>query len=160
MDWALQFIEDNKFKIAGYEQSLEPYKYNMANYLFYSRHYDRCLEYLQEGHYEDLHYKVWARILELKVYYETIPEVVSSKLNAAKMFFHRDELLPDEKRILFNAFVDVLKQMVASNTLGNEKRVQSILQKVKEAPFIAERYWLIEKLEEMLKKAGKKRHLI
>lgn len=155
MDWTLNFIENNKLKILGYEQSLEPYKYNIANYLFYNKDYEQCLDNLKEGHYEDHHYKVWARILELKVYYETIPEIVASKLSAAKMFFHRDELLPDEKKALFNTFVDVLKQIVSSNTLGNEKRIQRILQKVKETPYIAERYWLTEKLEEMLKKARK-----
>ncbi|MBV6441782.1 MAG: hypothetical protein DYG98_15550 [Haliscomenobacteraceae bacterium CHB4] len=155
MDWTLQFIEENKLRILGYEQSLEPYKYNIANYLFYNKDYEKCLDHLQEGHYEDHHYKVWARILELKVYYETIPEIVASKLSAAKMFFHRDELLPDEKKTLFNTFVDVLKQMVSSNTLGNEKRIKRILQKVKTTPYIAERYWLTEKLEEMLKKARK-----
>jgi len=145
-DWVKSFLEDNKGRLYGIQTPEEAWNFNYARYLFFTGQSDEALDYLSAT-YEELFYKISAKILELQILYEQDAEILISKLDAAKLFFFREKKITPDKRALYNDFVDMLKQMINPKTLGNRERAGKLIAKVKRLQNIVERDWILEKLE-------------
>jgi hypothetical protein len=51
-----------------------------------------------------------------------------------------------------NAFIDMLRSMMATDMLGNFKKIEKLRQKLTETQLIAERKWLETQLERLASK--------
>ena len=128
----------------------KPAFFNITQYFFYKKQYGQTEEQLLD-HYENFYYKVAARRLEIKLLYEQESEILSSKTEAFKMFIFRlsKKQLPEKLKQLNNNFIDFVRQIIHPKTLGNKKRIESIKQKITRKGKVAERDWLLEKINEL-----------
>lgn len=151
IDWVYTFLLSTKDKIVGTKKTDEVYHFNLANYHFAIKEYDKAVEYL-EANYEDSYYKIAARRLEIKIYYETKSVLLNSKLEAFKIFIFRvsKSKLHDLQKQGNNNFVDIIKRISAVKTAKNASRINKLIEHTKEKTTIAEKKWLINKLEELL----------
>jgi len=108
---------------------------------------------------EDLFNNLMARKLELKIYYETDSLLLDSKMDNFKLFVYRQgkKNLTEHVFQMNNTFIDILRSMTASGMIGNAARAEKLLQKLGENQLVAERMWLREQLERLVKSAKKRR---
>ena len=107
---------------------------------------------LGQYNFREMFYKLAARRLELKLYFETASPLLDARLDAFKIFVHEQKsILPPDKIAPNNHFADLLRQIVAPKTLGNITRIRKIQENLTVKKAVAEREWLAEKLEALLK---------
>ncbi len=147
-EWVYQFLQDHKNRIIGTENPEQVYRFNMAHYYFELGDYGTTLQYLSD-HYEDLYYRIAAKRLELKVYFEQDSVLLQPKIDAFKIFIHRwsQKKLPHTHREANNNFINALRQIITPGIRFNEKRVERVIKKIEEQEVTTEKDWLLEKLE-------------
>jgi hypothetical protein len=145
-DWVEQFI-----KI--YRDELEP-RYREANFSFniarlaYERgEFRQAIELLQKSDYDDLLLNLAAKTVLLKIYYETSEfSALESLLDAMSNFVRRKKKLSyhGENYLNLCRFVRRLLSIKPSDTLG----LGNLRADVEKTPAVAERNWLVRKIEE------------
>ena len=150
-DWVFQFLQGHKDRVTGSAHPKAVIDFNLAHYYFAIQAYDKALESLADT-FEDYYYKIAAKRLELKIYYEQKSILLESKLDAFKMFIFRlsKTWLPDVPRQGNTNFINMLKQILHPATQGNAERIDRLIQKIKDKKIFVERDWLISKLEELV----------
>ncbi|MEM1322442.1 MAG: hypothetical protein AAGG75_19420 [Bacteroidota bacterium] len=146
-DWVHQFLQQYRDQIVDTTAPEEVYSFNLARYHFALRQFEEALDCMPTE-YEDLYYKIEARLLEVKIYYEQDSELLDHKMQACKVYLHRisNALLPKVQQEGFNNFIDFLKQICHPRTFKNEKRIEKLQAKLAATKVITDREWLAEKL--------------
>ena len=149
-DWVKDFLEEYKDRIIGTDAPEEVYHFNLSHYYFEQEDYENALNYLVDN-YKDLYYHIAAKRMEIKVYYEQKSVLLESKIDAFKIFVHRfsKKKLPEAHWKGNNNFINALKQIKATNTRFDAKRIARLIDKVEQQEFIFEKRWLLEKLREI-----------
>ena len=147
-DWVLNFIQTHKEKIIGTPSPVEAYKLNLANYYFHTAEYDRALDLLGYN-YEDVYYKLIAKRMEIKIYFERNHLLLTPKIDAFKILIYRlpPNVISKKHKEGNRDFIDVLKQINLPKTYKNEKRIEKLATKISTSKFINEKDWLFEKLD-------------
>jgi hypothetical protein len=160
-DWVRQLLEAHRHKMLGSMPSEHYYQYNLANYLYHLQDYDAALKTLLTTSYEEMQYKISAKILEIKILYELSQlkkadlhgsNVVESKVEAAILFFFREEKISPTKRLMCQRFVRIVKRTILASGKSATKRLEKIHYDIRAAEAIAERQWLLKILDERTKK--------
>ncbi len=151
-DWVWQFMQANRHNIYGSQHPEEYFRFNIANYWFYTGHFDKALDVLLTSDYEELQYKYSAKLMEIKILYELESDILPSKIDAAKIFFYREKYIPKDKKEMYCRYADFMRRLIRPQTAVNPDRIRKLLQELEDNPQIAEFFWVKEKLEEMLKK--------
>ncbi len=149
-EWAKTFIAEHKSRILGDNDTLDYCRLLQANYLFVVGDYDRALDILPPV-FQDLDYHLYARRLELKIYYESGSDLLTYKMDAFKMYLSRASqkvLAPAMKEVSGN-FVNLLFQLYAV-AKGDTARAQRIIERIQAKQVLAERDWLLEKATDLL----------
>lgn len=149
-EWVRGFIADHEGRVVGDNETHDYCRLLQANYWFALGEYDRALDVLPAV-FQDLDYHLYARRLELKIYYEANSDLLPYKLDAFKMYLSRASqkvLAPAKKEIVGN-FVNLLFQL-CSVPKGDTVRAQRIIERIKAKQSVAERDWLMEKAEQQL----------
>lgn len=152
-DWVWQFMQANRNNIYGSQHPEEYFRFNVANYWFYTEQFDKALDVLLTSDYEEMQYKHSAKLMEIKILYEIESDILPSKIDAAKIFFYREKHIPKDKKDMYCRFADFMRRLIRPQTAVNPERIHKLLQELDEDPKIAELFWLREKLERMLKKS-------
>ncbi len=152
-DWVCHFLENSKDRIVATSQAKEIYHFNLANYFFALEKYDEALDCLSDR-YEDAYYLIASKRMELKIYYELQSDILESRIDAFKIYIYRisQQVLPKVQKEGNNNFIDLLKQIRSPKTLDSLKRIEKLKNKVLHKKSIAEKEWLLEKLEEHISK--------
>lgn len=152
-NWVENFLIKHRKKITGSQNTEEVYRLNTAYFHFYKEEYDEALNYLDET-YQDLYYKIFAKKLEIMIYFMTDSPLLESRMEAFKIlvFRHSKSKMPGDKADIFNRFIDILRQIIHPKTFKNAKRLSKILEKVKVNTQITEREWLMDILKKRLEK--------
>jgi len=148
-DWVFNFINDHKDKIIG-TNAAEVYHLNIADYYFHTRDYEKALDYLRKP-YEDTYFKLKAKRLEIKIYYELKHVLLGPKIDAFKIYIYRfpSEKITQKQKMANRNFIDLLKQIQLPRTFQNEKRIDKLIDKVYSFPSLHDREWLVEILENL-----------
>jgi len=152
-DWIKGFLESHKNRIIGTAYPKEVYNFNLAWYYFHRGKYDEAWS-LIEGNYEDIYYKLAAKRMEIKILYEQENyDLIDSRINSFKVFISRatSRILSGEIKATHNAFISAVQQILSPATLGNARRIEKIERKILEHQHIAEREWLLEKVNQLKK---------
>ncbi len=151
IEWVYTFLQKTKTQIVGTKHKKEVYHFNLACYYFAVEAYDEALRYLSET-YEDWYYHIAARRLEIKIYYDTQSVLLDHKIEAFKIYIFRiaKSKLTDLQKLGNNHFADIVRQINAPNTKGNPDRIHRLIKRVKAKKVVADKEWIIEKLEELL----------
>ena len=149
-DWVTSFLETYKNKITGTQNPKEVYNFNLANFYFNTQKYEQALELLNYD-YDDLYYKLAAKRMEIKIYFDLNSPLLEPKLDAFKVYIFRvsKEKLPDKPKQGNNNFVDLLRQILSPKTMYNELRINKLIEQVNAKKIVAEKLWLIEKLNQL-----------
>ncbi|MEM9921796.1 MAG: hypothetical protein AAF990_27075, partial [Bacteroidota bacterium] len=139
-DWVRHFLDAYRQKISGTSHPAEVYQYNLAQYFFATQHFDEALNCLPDS-YEDLYYKIDARRLEIKIYYEKQSVLLEPRLNAFRVLILRlpKASLPSVHRKGNENFTKILLQILHSATPGNEKRIERLIQRINGKTSIADK---------------------
>ena len=149
-DWVYSFLETYKNRIIGSKHPEDDYNYNLAHYYFSTKAFEKALD-LIKGKYEDLHYQLAAKRLELRIFYETDSLILDSKIDAFKVYVFRlsKRSISNQKRVSNNNFIDFLRQIRNPKTQYSSSRIEKLHSKINNTPILNDRDWLIEKLEEL-----------
>lgn len=150
-EWAFDFIQQYRDKVIEASDSEQIYDLNMANYYFYRKDFDKALDFLPAAS-ENLEYHLFARKLELRIYYEIKSDLLEYKLEAFKMYIRRasQKTITESNRERHANFANLLHQL-ASTMPGDRTRAQRLLDRM-EGKQVAEKEWLIEQIKKILKK--------
>lgn len=153
VNWVEKFLDQNKGRIGGTMHPLEVYNLNKSEVFFYKKEYEKALEILSFT-FEDFYSKIEAKRLEIKIFYE-LKNILTleSKLEAFKVFIIRlsKKALPPKQRKLSTNFIGLVKQMIHPKTFLNPKRVNKLIEKANLQPMLAEKKWILDKLNELKK---------
>ncbi|MBC7777751.1 MAG: hypothetical protein H7246_20120 [Phycisphaerae bacterium] len=178
--WVKKFLDDNKYKIVGTEHPEDCYEYNLANYYFHIKEYDMAHGPLFQINYEEMQYKISAKLLQIMLLYETNEEdYFYSCINAARVFFSREKKkeknspsgkdqvaeddktqkgnVPEHKRKPSLNFLNKVEAIAELRLMPDRRDIEALMQEIRGIDTIAERIWLLEKLQEMLDKLNKKK---
>ena len=147
-DWVYRFLQTHCDRIGGTSQPDEVYRLNLANYYLATKQYSLATDTLPQQ-YHDTQYEQAARRLEIKAYFETDSPLLLHKLNAFKVFIHREhhrQNISDNVYEANNNFMKIVSKLgqfqFAADKSNNKKQVE----KIKKMKAVAEREWLLEKL--------------
>ncbi len=166
-DWVKRFIEQHQGRILGAMASDEYYQFNLAYYLYHIKDYEPALKTLLTSSYDDMTYKFSSKILEIKILYEKsllpgadhrVGEFLESRVEAAIIFFFREQRLPPNRKKLGKRFADTMKRIIHAKDNHDWKHLEKIQADVQKIDVIAERQWLLDILDALIAqfKNGKK----
>ncbi len=147
-DWVHQFLQKHQHRIIGTRVPTVVYQLNMAEYYFALKKYPKVLDLLKDAS-EDTYYKIASKRLELKVLFEIQDDLLETKMTAFKVYIHRNskKKLPESPYQRNNNFINILRQVNSPQVYKNAKKINKLIGKIQLLGAVAEREWLLEKLE-------------
>ncbi len=140
--WAEDFLTENKDKIVPEEV----YHWNLAKLYYATEEYDKALEILEGNKYNDIFYVLGTKRLLLKIYYQlNYIDLLYSYVNSFRVFLSRKEIVESEKKRQQN-FVNFFQQLLKLMPRDQERKT-SLLEKLANTNDVADKEWLIEKIE-------------
>lgn len=150
--WAFDFIQEYQNKIVEASGSDQAYNLNMANYYFHTHDFDKSLDFLPPTS-DNLEQHLFGRKLELQIYYEMRSDLLEYKLESFKMYIRRasQKLISEYIQERQINFANLLHQL-ATTAPGDRDRAARILGRIEEKKHVAEKEWLVEQAQKILKK--------
>jgi len=157
-EWVHQFIKDHQRKIAGSDNPEDTYNFSLANYYFHTRQYGQAMRILVQANYKEMQHKLSSKTLEIKILYEERQyDLLDSKLNAVKKFLSVEkDKIPANRQSNYCSFANIIIRILRPDTAIEQKRAEGLYTDIKNNKTIAERIWLLEKMEEILARWIKK----
>ena len=122
--------------------------YNLANYHFYVREYGKVLELLQQVEYDEIFYRLDARSLLLKTYYEAgETEALYALLNSFRQFLSRDKTIGKARKSTYRNLIFFVKKLAGINA-KNKQTLERLQVEIAQTKAIADKNWLLQKLKE------------
>lgn len=145
-DWALHFLETSKDALPASERE-NTYRYALAGFHFRRSEYRAVLELLREVDFSDIFIQLDARKMLLRSYFE-LEEWLSlaSLLDSFKAFLLRQKNL-GYHRESYLSLVKFTKKLAKTVQARRSKR-RALADQIRQSDAVAEREWLLEKLEE------------
>lgn len=144
-DWAQNFINEYRYQLNKVVRD-NAYNYNMANYLFHTRQYDKALRNLQKVQLADLFYGLDARSLMIKCYFEL--DEKEAFLNAYfsfRVFVQRRKNVSGQHRTNYLNFLRIAKKLM-NLRLRDKGAIAKLQTEITTAKALADKNWLQEKL--------------
>lgn len=154
LEWAKNFIEENKYRIDNDQEEHNYYRLTLALYYFHLKDYDQGLEVLPT-HVAETDMNLYIKRLEIKMYYEQVSDLLPFKIEAFKMHLYRasQHVLSEQVKERNNNFALTVFHLSQASK-GDKKRAAQIMQRIQKAKGLADREWLIEKVEQLEKRGN------
>ena len=151
-EWALKFIKDNQIYL---EENKKDDNLALCNswVLFKLKDFDGVLEILARIKFQDITIGIQGRGLQLKCYYELeeYEELFFNLCKSFSAFLNRDKELTDSVKEPWINFIRISKKLQLSKNKF-ESNVPIILDEINSQQIVANKLWLIEKCNILLKK--------
>ena len=145
--WADNFINN-------YSKELKPVfhenlkYYSRALIFFEKEDFDNALANIIKVRYDLLAFKIDVKILSLKIYYELqMLEPAISMVDSFKHYIRSNKNLPDDIRSAYTDFLKYYSKTLNIKEKGLKEEASFISKEVKENYLIAQKKWLLKKLE-------------
>ncbi len=146
-EWVADFIESYK-PFLRKDIRKETYSLNKARLEHKRKNYGQALELLADVNYSDLFYAVTARILQIKIYWETSErELLDHHLHSLKFFLKRKKVVGYHYR-MWSDSIAFIRKLDNLNPYDKEK-IEQFKQEVREKDVLMERAWLLEQLDRL-----------
>ncbi len=143
-EWTELFIESYKNKIHPLFRN-DLYKYTQAALNFSKEDYDRSKEFLIDIQFIDSYYHIHCKILLIKTFYELNEQIsIDSSIEAFRIWLMREKSLAKNIIESCKNFVSIMKKILRSKK--SNKPVEHLIEELKAIENIAERQWLMDKL--------------
>lgn len=141
-EWAERFLSDYSIKLPA-DQREDAYHFNSADLFYHKKDYRGALFHLNQVEFTDIHYSLDAKTMLIKIYYETLEtEAFLSLLSSFNIYLRRNKLISKEIKSAYLNFTAILQQIYSA---GKERR-KALVEKIKKAPQLTDRNWLLEQL--------------
>lgn len=149
LDWAKRFVTTHENSIIGDNETRDYYHLVLANYLFHAGEFEKALDTLPQV-FHDLDFHLFARRLELKIYYELNSDLLPFKIDSFKMYLSRasHKVLSAHTKDRNAHFVNLLLQL-SGTAPGDKARARRLIERINEKQTVTDREWLLEKAAEM-----------
>jgi len=149
VEWAKQVVESNRHNILAGEEAEELYQINRAICLFEEKRFDEALQCIS---FPDANpsYTLFARRLELKIYYELQSPLLPYKIDAFRKYLERTAPMfvsAAYRRDNLN-FLHILAQLSRSKS-RNAQRASRLMSRIEKKKGVPDRAWLLEKAQEI-----------
>lgn len=142
---ALEFLEQYRPQLPPKEQD-NLFRYNMAVYRFRKGEFDQALELLRNVNFPDPMYNLESRKMLLKIYYEQQAfDALESLLENLLTWLRRHSEI-GYQREMYRNLARFTGQLLRLPPHDREAALR-LTQKIRDTPMLAERNWLLEKLE-------------
>lgn len=146
-DWVENFVKNYSEKLEAGKRT-DAYHFNLADLNYHRKNYDEALTHLNQVEFSDIHYQLGAKVMLLKIYYETdATEAFLSLISSFKIFLLRNKRVPKSVKLPYQNFVHLVQEVSKKRT---EER-ESLEQKIQETKMLTDRSWLLEKVSEINK---------
>lgn len=148
-DWTKKFIQEYRNKLHP-DYRLSSHNYALASLNFSLQKYDYSKELLLEVQFFDDYYQLAYKILLIKNYYELEEMIVlKSSIEALRVYLIRQKNISTTNRMAYQNFVKFIQRLLRIKE-GGTKKITDLLHDVQSpSRQVAERQWLIEKIEEL-----------
>lgn len=148
-DWTEQFIIQNHSRLPDDFQK-NALIYNTAMVYFHKKEYSKVIEQLSNLEYQDVYYAVDGRWLLLKTYYELSEmDALDALLESFRLFLLRQKLISKNNQKQYLNLVRFVQKLNKLN-VNDLERVKTFRNKVEQSENIAEKQWLLEKVDELI----------
>ncbi len=145
-DWTFDFINEYRYQLNKVVRE-NAYNYNLANYFFHTKEYDKALRNLQKVQLSDLFYGLDARSLMLKCYFELDEkEAFLNSYFSFRIFVMRRKNVSEQHRRNYLNFLRIAKKLMNLRA-RDKKAIQNLQNEIKSAKALADKSWLEEKLK-------------
>lgn len=140
--------------LAQYKSSLErtwreaSFSLNMARLEYGRRRYKEALHYLQRADYKDFINSMNAKILQMKVYYETSEyAVLESHLDSMQNYIRRQRAAGYHRENFLN-IIHITRQLLYHATHNMPPDMEELRKTVQNTPTLTERDWLLAQIND------------
>lgn len=145
-EWAEDFIQEYRYRLNKTVRD-NAFNYNMANYLFHAKRFDKVPQYLQKVQLSDLFYGLDARSLMIKCFYETDErEAFMNAYQSFRVFVQRKKNVSTQHRRNYLNFLALAKKLMNLQA-RNKKAIEKLNYEIENAKAIADKTWLQEKIK-------------
>lgn len=145
-DWTFDFINEYRYQLNKTVRE-NAYNYNLANYFFHTKQYDKAIRNLQKVQLSDLFYGLDARALMLKCYFELDErEAFLNSYFSFRVFVMRRKNVSEQHRKNYLNFLRIAKKLMNLRA-RDKKAIQNLQTEIKNAKALADKSWLEEKLK-------------
>ncbi|MBX2927591.1 MAG: hypothetical protein KF852_07120 [Saprospiraceae bacterium] len=139
-DWAEAFVNDYKTQLAPEHQNTL-YALNAARLAYSRKQYTAALRHLQSADYRDFFHQMTARIMQLKIYYETGEnDLLSAHLKNTRALLRRRRTSYHEQNYLH--IIRFTEQLLRLRPYAPSAR-EKLRQKIETTEPLTERDWLL-----------------
>lgn len=146
ISWTEQFIVKHAPELSQDFRD-NAFHYNLADLYFWKQSFNEAQQHLQKVSFTDIHYTLDSKVLFLKIFYERKDwEVLLSQAAAFRMYLKRNKVITKQVQRPYENFIRILlKLMKQKSTIALKAKAQ-----LQEMPYVFDRDWLLNKLEEQL----------
>lgn len=146
--WADHFIRQYKSKLPATDRQ-NAYTFNLARVYFYRRKFDKVLPLLQDVAYTDIFYQLDSKTTLMKTYYELGEYLPLMALKESfRILLRRKKLISEQNRTNYMNFIRFTMKLYRAD-VKNTKKLDVLSKSIKAATNVADKGWLMEKLEEL-----------
>ena len=150
---ASDFLQEHQNRISGTE-SEEYYNYNLAQLQFYEHRYLQAIKTISQIQLSNVYYILAIRKLKIKAYHELDDiDELEREINSFRTAMYRSSIegvdIPEQIKNYNMYFIKILKRIIHPKTYKNKTRIAKLITEIQKTKLIAERKWLLEKLEEV-----------
>ncbi len=146
-EYAREFIHGYKQALPS-SQRTNALAYNLANLHFSEQNYRAAISQLQKVDLDDVFYRLDARSILLKSYYELDDQdALFYHAAAFRSMLNRNRKISDQQRKLY---LNLIKHTISlSRSAGEKSKVKAIQKRIQEKPNVADLRWLESKIREL-----------
>ncbi|MCF8464540.1 MAG: hypothetical protein K9G41_06855 [Flavobacteriales bacterium] len=144
VDYARDFIHGNK-QLLPSSQRTNALAYNLANLHFSEKNYRAAISQLQKVDLDDVFYRLDARSILLKSYYELDDsDALFYHATAFRSMLNRNRKISDQQRKLY---LNLIKHTLSlSRAAGNSVKLNAIREQISKNPNVADLSWIETKI--------------
>ena len=147
--WLEQFIHSHKERLApSFRQNA--YSYSMADLFFHQKKYAKAMQQLLQVSFDDVFYSTESKVLLMCIYYELDEiEPLLALADSFKIYLRRNKLLSDNHITVYMNFIKLIARL-AKTEKHETKKMKRILARFNSLPKIANKTWLLAKVNEKM----------
>lgn len=146
-DWVMDFMRLYKKELhSDFRENTS--NYCLALYGFHNKKFEDALKILAKIEYDEHYLKIDVKILQLMIYYEMEQmEGLVSAMEAFRQFLAKNDLIPDNRRSIFENFHKYLSKLIALYYRTDPAKLQNLKVRILKDKNCINKNWLIGKLE-------------
>lgn len=142
--WVEDFVRNYSEKLEA-DKRTDAYHYNLADLFYHKKNYDEALFHLNRVDFSDIHYQLGAKVMLLKIYYETdATEAFLSLVSSFKIFLLRNKRVPKRVKAPYEHFVNLVNEIFKAD----EAHFDQLRAKIETTKMLTDRTWLLQQLDE------------